>query len=258
MTSISIRSSDDLKMDWPHVDDKIIKLAQAFLSYEASLPDAERMNAASTAVMQSLLTEAESMAAEVSRHKFERGVAATDYSQQLEMARDKLEQIIQQLKTRYWNNLSWLEGWGLRTKTNRWDKITVRQPRSDLAWDAFLNAYVTRESSLPEAERISNPSLAEMTALRDTVAASYAAREASTQARKESVERRNQVVERLNQLLRACAAILITTHFDGRLTRQLGRWGFTLVERQPSATADPVDESSTADPVDEPPLVNQR
>ncbi|HRQ37860.1 MAG TPA: hypothetical protein PLD25_08100 [Chloroflexota bacterium] len=220
------------QVKWPRSDADILALGQAYIAHETSLPAAERVAAPSLAEVELAYTAVHNAHTTAHSGEITRAVAAGTYRQTMTIARSNLEIAIIQLKARHFTNLAQLEQWGLDTVANG-RGVTVRKPRTDNGWAALLAAYVRKESSLPPADQISNPSLAEMTAVLDNLQTAHAARTAGRNQREANVQARLTQVQRLLDLLQTAAIVLVATRYNGVVTNALQTWGYQVIAARP-------------------------
>lgn len=249
MISITIRSNEDLTVEWPRRDKDVIALARDYLAYEASLPAEEQLQDMDAAKIQALVEQAEAAIANSRAGEAERAHKSQRSDQKLEAAKMKLDAAIMQLKGKHWDSLAILEEWGLETKVTAYGDISVRKPYHfrDEAFLTFLKTYIAKEESLPEEERITNPSLDEMKGLATTIEAINESWQDAISLRKEGIEQRKKIARELHLWLKACAAVLITTRFNGELTARLQRWGFTVKTRHKTAAGPSGEEEMPQD-----------
>lgn len=207
------------------------------MAYESSLPANKQVLAPGLAVIQESLAAAQAEQSTAGSGEASRAAAAEIYRQTLTTAKNRLNVALLQLKAKYAANQALLEGWGLDTVPSAVG-ISVRKPRTENEWITFLASYVAKETSLDANNRLTEPPLAEMTALNTTLQAAKEERKAGSSQRQAAVEIRTAVTNRLLDLLQAAALILVVTQFDGSVTNQLESWGFHVVARTTPGNGD--------------------
>jgi hypothetical protein len=228
MYMLKLDSRSPYNVRWPVSDTAILAMGAAYVARETSLPTEQRVSAPPLSMVQLSLTAAQAARSSASAGEADRAAAAETYRQTVATARSRLDLAIMHLKIKYLGNLAQLEQWGLETKpTNK--GISVRKPAGNNAWAAFLAAYVAKESSLPVGDQLTDPPLAEMTALAATLQAAEAARNAARNQREAGVQVRSEEVQWLLDLLQVAGAVLVTTQFNGRITNDLQQWGYQVV-----------------------------
>lgn len=205
----------------------------AYVAHENSLSAPERVAAPSLGLIETALAAAQAEQTAADSGETARAITAETYRQPLLTAKRRLNLSLLQLKAKYAANQAQLEGWGLDTVV-RATGITVRKPRYDREWAIFLAAYVTQETSLDVANQLTEPPLAEMTALNTALQTADNARKAGKNQREAAVQTRTAIADRLLDLLQAAALILVVTRFAGVVTNDLQKWGFQVVARNPS------------------------
>lgn len=230
MLALRMDTKSELEVRWPGTDAQVIAAAQIYVAYEGSLPVANQLQDVSLAMIQAALTEAITAVSAAGISEQGRAVASEQYRQAMATAKPLLEIILLRLRGKYATNLAQLEGWGLYTKIGT-NGISVLKPKGDKGWAEFLMAYVAKEQSLPANEQISDPPLAQMSALATTIQQSLTAREAGRTQREIYVRARSEAGTRLLNLLQAAAVVLVTTRYDGKVTNELQQWGYNVSRR---------------------------
>ncbi|HRQ38335.1 MAG TPA: hypothetical protein PLD25_10510 [Chloroflexota bacterium] len=245
MISIRIDVNGAQHVQWPKKPANILALGQAYVTYEASLPVGQQLAAPSLAVMQAANTAAQTAQAAADTGENARALAAETYRQTMTTAKRQLEIALGRLKGNHITNLAALQQWGLDTVSTS-TGVSVRKPRTDPQWEAFLNAYVSKETSLPANEQITDPSLSEMTQLRDDVQAARAARTSGKNQREFNVLTRTAETQRLLDLLQTAAVNMVVLRHNGVVSNALQSWGYVVTAVTPTP-APPVEP-----PVEEP------
>ena len=218
---------------WSHSPQDIIAMGQSYVAWEAGLPQAQRLTAPSLAMMQAALVAAQAEQVTAGNSEATRAAAAELYRQTLVNVKGKLKLAVLRLKNKYFANLAQLEAWGLETVSTP-NGVSVRQPRGEAEWAAFLVAYVAKETSLPVAEQLPDPLLAEMTALLATLQQAHADRTAGRNRRETAVQVRSVLAAQLLMLLQTAAIVLVATRYNGEVSSELQQWGFDVVHRPPA------------------------
>lgn len=245
MIAIRIDVNGAYQVQWPKKSADILALGQAYVTYEASLPGGQQLAAPTLATMQAANTAAQTAQAAAGSGEVARAVAAENYRQAIAAAKQRLEISLARLKANNMSNLAKLEEWGLDAVAGS-NGVSVRRPRSDPQWEAFLDAYVTKESSLPANEQITDPPLEEMVTLNSNVQTARAARTAGRNQREANIQTRTAEAQRLLDLLQVAAAVMVITRHNGVVTNDLQAWGYAVTAVTPSP-APPVEP-----PVEEP------
>lgn len=232
MISVRFDSNGDYKVRWSGKQQPIIANGVAYVAKESSLPVGQQITAPTLASVQAALAAAQAEHSAALSGEAIRAAAAEEYRQAMITAKSKLQVALLRLKNKYINNLAQLEAWGVATVAGS-NGIRVRQPRTESEWVGFLKAYVTKESSLTAPEQITDPALAEMSDLNDTVQETLATRKAGKDQRETAVQTRTENAEQLNMLLQTAAIVLVATRYNGRVTNDLQQWGYDVVEDVP-------------------------
>lgn len=232
MISIKLDAQGEYNVRWPRSATAILQLGQTYTQYENSLPAAEQLAAPPLAMVETAYQAARAAQTAAGDGEAIRAMASETFRQTMTVVKARLEVALVRLKSNYLSNLAQLEQWGLDTVLSS-RGISVRKPKNDNAWVAFLDAYVTKESSLPVAEQITDPALAEMSTLRDTLLTAQAQRTAGRNQREANVQTRTVELQRLYDLLQAAALILAVTQFNSVVTNDLQHWGYTVTAVAP-------------------------
>ena len=238
MIAIKIDNDGSYIVRWPSRPQDILQLGAAYVAYEASLPTHKQILTPSLALVQAAVASAQAEQASAGSGEAARAIAAETYRQTIAVVKTKLNQALLQLKAKYAVNQAQLENWGLDTVSSV-NGISVRKPRYDKEWAAFLDAYVTQETSLDAAARLLDPPLAEMTTLNNILKAADAARQAGRNQRESAVQTRSVLADELLDLLQLAALAIVVTQEGRTVTSKLQSWGYEVVQR----TASPAPKS---------------
>lgn len=230
MINVRLDANGGYNVRWPSREAAILALGAAYVAYESSLPVNKQLLLPPLTLMQDTFIAAQAEQTAAGSGEVSRATAAEMYRQTLDAAKPKLNVALTQLKAKYVGNQAQLEGWGLDTVPSS-SGITVRKPRYDKEWASFLAAYVAKETSLAAADQITNPPLAEMTALNNDLQAAAAARQAGRTQREAAVQTRTVATTRLLDLLQVAALIIVAIQFEGVVTNDLQYWGYEVVAR---------------------------
>lgn len=233
MINFRLDTKGDLMVRWPRRDEAIITMGQTYVAHENSLPVEQRLREPDIALIQAALTQA-TAAVEASHHgEQKRAAAAEQYRQAIIEARTLLEEALIHLQSHYISNLAQLEAWGVDTRAGA-RGVTVRKPSTNKDWVNFLLTYVAREQSLAESDRITDPPLAALETLAQTIQNSLEDRRGGRDQREIGIKERATAVNHLLDLLRVAAAVLIVTRFHSQVMNDLQLWGYEVIARSGS------------------------
>lgn len=222
----------DYFVRWARTNRTILANVQAYIAYESSLEAHLQLKDLPLSLFRAKYAEATGAQAEAQTGEAVRTLSTGMYRALLITLRKNFQRILAFLRYKHAHNLLLLERYGLDVRHAARGGYTVALPRTDAGLIALLDIYLAQETSLPPEERIPNPSLAEMQSLKTDLANyQYARRQARTQRTSNISERRN-ITEELNQYLRCAAHLLLITRFNGKVTPELGNWGFTVIARR--------------------------
>jgi hypothetical protein len=238
MLSLQLDKPGPLILKWPTKDLEIIQLGRAYVTHEATLLE-EQLKDLPLTLLQPVLETAELALQTAGSGETARATAAETIRQVYLTARPALENAFTQLKARYFANLAHLEAYGLDTVAGK-NGVSVRKPRNQTEWLAFLEGYVKQETSLAPADRLPIPPLADLQTLLTTYQTALATRTSGRNTREINVQSRSTAVQRLLDLLQVACAVLVVTRFNGLVTNDLQKWGFTVqAKTAPIETAPP-------------------
>ena len=225
---------------WPQIDPDIITLGDAYITCEGRVPIGLRLALPAYAQMLALLEAAKSAADTAVSSEAQRAISATDLANAMEQAKRLLDDALKQLKGRYSKNPAQLQVYNLSTKVGARGDVLVSRPTNDKGWARFLNGYATQQAALPEADRISDPPLAQLQQLDQIVSAAQANRVSGRTQREIGVQNRSAAATRLLDHLQLAAFALVVTRFDGHVVNELQQWGFTIeAKTKPDQPATP-------------------
>ncbi|MCB9133776.1 MAG: hypothetical protein H6636_00005 [Anaerolineales bacterium] len=217
---------------WARNPREILANTQAYIAYESSLEAHLQLKDLPLSFFQAKNAEALGAQAEAQTGEATRTQSTGTYRACLTTLRKNFQRILAYLRYKHAHNLLLLERYGLDVRHAARGGYTVALPRTDAGLVALLDIYLAQETSLPPEERIPDPALAEMQTLKTDLANyQYTRRQARTQRTSNIAERRN-ITEELNQYLRCAAHLLLITRFNGKVTPELGNWGFTVIARR--------------------------
>ena len=142
-------SQSDLIISWPRTSIDIINLGKAYVSYEQSLAESDRLALPALSQMESLLAAARSYETMTVQGEMKRAAAAGRFDQTMNKVKEQFGIAIIKLKAKYLNNLAQLEAWGLNTTIGT-RTIRVHRPRKQADWKYLIQTYISKEQSLPE------------------------------------------------------------------------------------------------------------
>ncbi|HEY4724073.1 MAG TPA: hypothetical protein VII92_19620, partial [Anaerolineae bacterium] len=181
--TIKVGISGDLQVDLPITAAGGITLGEHYVAHEESLPDEQRLKAPSLDDVKAALARAKFGHQQAQSQEMKRAESAGAYHVVMTEAKPLLKEAAEQLEWKYRANPAILEQWGLPTKIGARGKALIVRPKIEPQFAKFLTAYVAREQSLPEADRLTTPSLDRLAALSIAATQHGAARVAAADAR---------------------------------------------------------------------------
>ena len=226
MIQLRFDAHGNQQVRWPRSDAEVIRLGRAFLAAEQRLAAAARFPRLDRVQQRQIAAEAALNAAqggEADRSSASVAVAAT-----FAQARATVRKVIAGLTYRHLDELPVLEQWGIAVVQTRPGPKT-RSPKDKAGVLELLTRYVAREQSLAEAERLPQPPLAEVAAVRDALATALDSRQAARTQREQGVGQRSSEVQALLDLLQLAATYHVLVDYDGVVDARLQGLGFQVV-----------------------------
>ncbi len=228
MLKLVLDAKSPFKVRWPETDAAIISLAQALLTAEAVLPEAGRFPRLD--LIQQRLAVAVAARELAQSGEAERSIVSAAEQQAFDQAKALVRKIVAGLSYRYLDELPVLEQWGIavvrsRTRTG----FRSRTPRNKPAVLEMLTRYVARETLLPEAERLTDPPLAEVITVREALQTAMAERLAASTQREVGVRTRSMEAQALLDLLQVAAAYHVMVNLGGVVDARLQEVGFDVI-----------------------------
>lgn len=203
---------------------EIVALAQKFVAYELTRPEAARTPL--TGRLAALLNEIRPHY----DHRFTGEQQRTSASEAVKRLDDEAKALVNHI----WNTMYFLFkatperalDWGFEVRQST-RRIIKPQSRSERL--ALLTRYVAKEESCPEYERFSMPDLAEVKRIRDELAKNLSARDAGQTQRKVSLVATEVLANQMFNHLQSALVYLLTEQYNYKLTPELENWGFEVV-----------------------------
>ena len=249
MLRIQFNNGAPLRIHLPRANQKqaILELAQAFVAFEATRPEAEQTPF--TARLATAVTEATTAQEMAVTQEAVRKTASEALKRSQQTAKRTLQQIRNLLAGHFAATPEQAQGWGFVVRQTGRSAGQILMPRSRAEMIACLNGYIEAEMARPEAERFAQPPLAEVVALRDKLVQQRQDRNTARQTRLRENGRTDALTERLSTDLRLALSYLMLVQFEGEPDRQLAQWGFDVVARTARAPHEEAGESSTEENV---------
>jgi len=216
----------------PKSDEEIVALGQRYVAHESGLEPSAQLAWPPLADMAARVSAVATAQEAARQAEYRRSSASNEFHNALRRATPLLREAILQLKWTQRHNLGALERWGLATKLGTRRGVVVTSPRNEAGWAAFLQSYAKRELSLPEAERLTAPDLAQVQALAQQAATARTERDAAQSQREIATSQVAQSVGPLLDWLQLALGVLVLTRFDRQVTPALAEWGYKIIERR--------------------------
>ncbi|MCB8928268.1 MAG: hypothetical protein H6652_21895 [Ardenticatenaceae bacterium] len=238
MLRVQFNNGAPLRIKLPRANTKqaVLDLAQAFVAYEATRPEASRTPYTArieTAVTAALAAQDAAQDQEAARK------AASEALKRTEQAvRRTVRQLRSLLAGHFAATPERAQAWGfyVRQTGRSAGQILMPQARPELL--ACLNEYIATETARPEAERFTQPPLAEVVTLRDNLVQQQQSRNQAHQSRLQENGRSSNLNAQLFEDLRLALTYLMVVEFAGEPDRMLAQWGFEVVARSRTTRED--------------------
>jgi len=228
MLRFTLDAKSPFHVRWPRNDAAIIRLAETLLAAEAELPESSRFTELDLVQQRRDVVVAARESATLG--EAERSALSGAEQQAFDQAKALMRKIIAGLSYRHLNELLVLERWGVPVVQTQSGPRT-RTPRSKLAVLGLLTQYVAQEQALPEAERLTDPPLADVTAALNALQTAMAERQSALAQRGVGVMMRSAEAQALLDLLQLAAAYHVVKTFNGVVDRRLQEFGLQVIER---------------------------
>lgn len=226
MLQLVLDAKSPFKVRWPRNDAGVISVAQALLTAEAALPEASRFPQLDQ--IQQRLDAAVAARESAVSGEAERSAVSAAEQQAFEQAKVLARRIVAGLHYHHLDELLVLELWGVPVVQTQFGP-RVRTPQGKQALLEMLTRYAAREVSLPEAERLTDPPLAEVTAVRAALQTAMVERQAARTQREIGVRTRSVEAQALLDLLQLVAAYHVVFSFGGAVDPRLQEMGFQVI-----------------------------
>ena len=206
--------------------EKVRWLAEAFVSYDQSLPLAEQ--SPYTPELIALLAQCPPYRQGRQQGEAQRTIASESLKILDQQTKKVIEDIYYCLRARFLDTPSRLEAWGFNMKqTTR----HILWPHTRAERLTLLSSYIEQELSRPEASRLTTPHLPDVIQLRDAIKAKQAIYKAGLTRRKQSNAIGYALAQQMTYALRAAGTFLISRRFNYTITRDLENWGYKVVKK---------------------------
>ncbi len=125
--------------------------------------------------------------------------------------------------------------WGFDIKQTGKRSGTILIPDGRAAIVKVLAQYATAERARPAAERFKAPVLADVDKVVTGLQNNLGARQTGKSQRTTGTQQTLDTAAKLLDLLQAAAVQIVVKRFNGKVTPELGQWGYEVSARQPSA-----------------------
>ena len=223
----------------------IFRTGQTFVTYDQSRPLAEQLPF--TPWMADLLQQAAICEQQQRAGEAQRAVASEEMKEAYQRLRQLVRIMGKTLAAAFPEAPTKAKGWGFQVKQSTAHMILPQTPEAHLS---LTEAYIAKELSRPEEERFTSPHLPDVIAVRHTVAAKVALRDAGQNQREAAIARANAIAAELYNHLQGAASYLLNFRYKNVITPELQNWGYVVVTRRSPAQngADkPADNGSTND-----------
>lgn len=235
-----------LALPRPYNKQAIVELAEAFVRYEGTLPEADQTPF--TAEIQTALAAVQPALDQASDQEVSRKAASEALKRTEQAAKVTVRQLRSLLTGHFSGTPERAQAWGfiVRQTGRSAGQLLMPQTRAEIV--SCLNAYIDTELARPEAERFTQPPLADVAALRDSLVQQQQNRNEAHQLRLQENGRIETLTHDIYENLRLALSYLVLVTFKGEPDRTLAQWGFSVVARTPRPPREPEPVSETEIP----------
>ncbi len=222
----------DVKYPLPRQSPKIFTLCTAFLAKEDSLSASART--VYTEDIRDLLTQSGAALDQQASGESQRALSSEEIKALDKQSVALIKKIHRTMLYEFAETPAEATQWGFDISQTGRRKGTILMPDGRAAIVAVLDRYAKTEKARPAAERFKSPTLAEVQAVVDGLSTNVNTRGTGKSQRVAATQQTLNAAARLLDLLQAAAVQIVVKQFNGKVTPELGEWGFEVVAR-PSA-----------------------
>ncbi|MCB0197559.1 MAG: hypothetical protein KDJ65_36775 [Anaerolineae bacterium] len=212
----------------------VVDNVRTFVKHELSLPPEARLP--HTPHLAELLRQWDENKFMRSEAEHQRTVAAEDIQELDAHVRRLVRHIHRVVAALMFSTPAQTTRWGFRYKQKTGNILLPETRQQHLS---LLERYITYEQSLPAAEQLPQPSLAEVMAVYEALQEQLRNRRIGKSRRKRAVAAGRPIIEAMHFYLQTAVSHLLTFQFKGTVTPDLREWGYDVKlsssQRRPNA-----------------------
>ncbi len=223
----------DVKYPLPRQSPKIFTLCTAFLAKEDSLTASART--VYTEDIRDLFTQSGAAQDQKASGESQRALSSEEIKALDKQSVALIQKIHRTMLYEFAETPAEATKWGFDVKQTGKRAGTILMPDGRAAIVAVLNRYAKTEKARPASDRFKAPALAEVVAVVDGLSANTTTRGAAKSQRVAATQQTADAAARLLDLLQGAAVQIVIKQFDGKVTPELGEWGYEVVARSSAA-----------------------
>ncbi|MCB0210553.1 MAG: hypothetical protein KDJ52_14540 [Anaerolineae bacterium] len=226
-------SPNALRFPDPRRRPNVIKLAQTYMACEYSRPVEQQTPF--TPIIANLLQRLLAAEQAVKQAERERKSAASELERLLLETREIIWNMWKSVTAKCSGKPDQAGYWGFHYKANT-DNVLLPKTLDERL--ETLNMYITKEQSLPQAERFTIPNLLEVISLCNTLESHADTRVAARRERESQIESCNALALELSNYLQSAFIYLLAIEFKFKLSKNLQNWGYDIAAKRSEVSAD--------------------
>jgi hypothetical protein len=228
-----VNGTHDVKFLIARKPAKIFTLCNAFLIKEDTLSAGART--AFTEDIRTLLATASEALDLKSGGESQRTLSSEEVKALDKKAVELIKKIHRTMVYEFAESPAEVTAWGFDIKQTGQRAGTILMPVGRDAIVKVLDRYAQTEQGRPAADRYKSPSLTEVTSVVDGLKTGINTRQTGKSQRASGTKQSLETAARLLDLLQAAAVQIVVKRFNGKVTPELGEWGFEVVARSSAA-----------------------
>lgn len=235
MLNIRVEQQSPFQVRFPIGEQRsaVVALAKSYLAEEQSRP-LEQQNPF-TPTIEALLQQILDYEVQIVDGEAQRALAADAVRRLEPRSKTLVSSMMKTIAATYPDQPVKAQEWGFRTKNKTNNILTPRNQKERLA---VIDSYIAKEQSRPPEARFTVPALNEVITLYHEFLANLQARNAGQTKREAGISAGNALAKRLAQYLQLAAGAIVGLEYDLKITPDLQKWGFNVVERRRSNKRD--------------------
>ncbi|HRV95813.1 MAG TPA: hypothetical protein P5526_26905 [Anaerolineae bacterium] len=241
---IHLANQNDIRVYFPDSQKRphVIDLGQKYLAYEQTRP-VKKQNLF-TPIIQDLLQQILECENNIAEGEAQRAVASDKVTKLEQRSKELVASMLKTIDAAFPDQPAKAQEWGFTTKK---ETANIRTPRNQKERLAVMKRYIAKEESRPEEERFTIPALAEVIDNFQTYRAAVYTRDDGQYQRQAHVNTSKALTKELAQYLQLAAGVIVGYDYRLKVSRDLQRWGYKVVEYRRGRKTETNDAAPTDD-----------